>query len=421
MKKFIAIFLTALLLLAAVPSSIFAGRFTDVADGKWYSEAISFCAANGYMDGVAEGVFDRTSNLSRSMFVTILAKIDGVDLSAYEGRTLFSDVNVGRWYSAAITWAAENGYASGIGADMFGYKGDTTREQIALFFYTYASLNGIDVTAEADLSAYTDLELIHSWALDAVEWAVAAGLISGTTATTLNPRGVCTRAEAAVMIHAFVLGFLTECEHAWVDATCTEIGYCTNCELKSGTELGHTVDNGLCLRCNKEVFVDEHGKLVYYLQKEGDPLFNDDSIGHIFVMQLPNGYISTAVFIKPNDDTVYLKGMANIESDLFSVRIEIPDLSGIYNIYGSGIQMIDDESYGVYYDLSGGIFAGKIDVNGKFTLYDCQCEAKYKSDAISMTELLLPITIAYSEALLNNFAYGMSLEIYGFNMNNFVG
>ena len=259
MKKTLALILTVVMIAASVPFAAFAGRFTDVADGKWYSEAISFCAANGYMDGVSEGVFDRSSNLSRSMFVTILAKIDGADLTAYEGRTLFTDVKVDRWYTAAITWAAENGYASGIGEGVFGYKGDTTREQIALFFYTYANLNGIDVTSQADLSTYEDKGRIHAWALDAVEWAVASGLISGTTATTLAPRGVCTRAEAAVMIRAFVLGFLTDCEHEWVSATCTEMGYCTKCGLKSGTELGH--DKGTkdctvtanCVRCGVSI------------------------------------------------------------------------------------------------------------------------------------------------------------------------
>ena len=69
MKKTLALILTVVMIAASVPFAAFAGRFTDVADGKWYSEAISFCAANGYMDGVSEGVFDRSSNLSRSMFV----------------------------------------------------------------------------------------------------------------------------------------------------------------------------------------------------------------------------------------------------------------------------------------------------------------------------------------------------------------
>ena len=147
---------------------------------------------------------------------------------------------------------------------MFGYKNDTTREQIALFFYTYASLNGIDVSVRANIAGYTDANRIHDWARDAVQWAVASGLISGTTETTLNPRGVCTRAEAAVMIRAFVLGFLTDGEHAWVDATCTEMGYCTNCSLKSGTELGHDKGNAICTdsvpctRCGATVPATEH-------------------------------------------------------------------------------------------------------------------------------------------------------------------
>ena len=48
------------------------------------------CAANGYMDGVAEDVFDRDGNVTRSMFVVILAAIDGVDLTPYESYSKFS-------------------------------------------------------------------------------------------------------------------------------------------------------------------------------------------------------------------------------------------------------------------------------------------------------------------------------------------
>ncbi len=259
MKKTIALILSVLMIAAMVPFSAFAGRFADVADGKWYSEGISFCAANGYMDGVAEGKFDRSSNLTRAMFMTILAKIDGVDLSSYDGRTLFSDVAVGKWYTAAITWAAENELASGIGDGVFGYKNNITREQMALILYGYTNYKGLDTTASADVSKFDDSARIHSWALDAVKWAVASELISGTGETILDPRGTCTRAQAAVIIRAYVLGFLSDCEHEWVDPTCTEVGYCSKCSLKSGTELGH--DKGVadcsvtanCVRCGVSV------------------------------------------------------------------------------------------------------------------------------------------------------------------------
>ena len=177
--------------------------FTDVPEGQWYTEAILWCYHNGYMAGVSETQFGRKTNVSRAMFVTILAQIDKADTSAYSEMS-FSDVPAGQWYSNSIEWAAQNGYAAGIGNGQFGRKADVSREQIALFFYTYSSLNGIDVSDAADLSAYEDAGRIHDWALDAVEWAVAKGLISGTSATTVAPRASATRAEIALIVKNYV-------------------------------------------------------------------------------------------------------------------------------------------------------------------------------------------------------------------------
>ncbi len=173
--------------------------FTDVQDGKWYTEAIYYCYDNDYMAGVSEDTFGYKDTVTRAMFVTILAKIDGAELSEYTEMS-FIDVKADQWYSAPIEWAYKNGYASGIGDGAFGYKNDVTREQIAMFFYTYSEKNGIDVSGRAEISGFADYDRIHEYALDAMSWAVAAELISGTSETTLSPRDTATRAEIAVMI-----------------------------------------------------------------------------------------------------------------------------------------------------------------------------------------------------------------------------
>ena len=177
--------------------------FTDVKDGQWYTEGILWCYHSGYMAGVSETEFGRKSNVTRAMFATILAKIDGSDISGYSEMS-FTDVKPNQWYSNAIEWAASNGYAAGLGGGLFGYKQNVSREQIALFFYTYSEKNGIDVSEKADLSAYADLGRVHSWALDAMEWAVAKGLIGGTSETTLSPRDSATRAEIALIVKNYV-------------------------------------------------------------------------------------------------------------------------------------------------------------------------------------------------------------------------
>ena len=78
--------------------------------------------------------------------------------------------------------------------------GDVYKRQM---LYRYAKLKGYDVSASADISAYTDASSVSGWATDAMRWAVGAGLINGRTATTLAPQGNATRAEVAAILMRF--------------------------------------------------------------------------------------------------------------------------------------------------------------------------------------------------------------------------
>ena len=69
--------------------------------------------------------------------------------------------------------------------------------------YRYAQYKGYDVTASADLSAYTDAANISSYAVSAMQWAVGEGRIIGVTNTTLVPGGSATRAQVAAILMRF--------------------------------------------------------------------------------------------------------------------------------------------------------------------------------------------------------------------------
>jgi hypothetical protein len=73
-----------------------------------------------------------------------------------------------------------------------------------MFFYTYSEKNGIDVTGRTDISGYADYDRVHGYATDAMAWAVNAGIISGTSDTTLSPRDSATRAQVAVIVMSYV-------------------------------------------------------------------------------------------------------------------------------------------------------------------------------------------------------------------------
>ena len=162
--------------------------FTDVASGSWYYDGVKYVCDNGLMNGTSANEFNPNANTTRSMIVTILARMEGVNTSS--GAT---------WYAAGRAWAMGAGISDGT-----NMTGKITREQLAAMLYRYAKLKGYDVSASADISGYTDASSVSSWATDAMRWAVSAGLINGRTATTLAPQGNATRAEVASILMRFM-------------------------------------------------------------------------------------------------------------------------------------------------------------------------------------------------------------------------
>ena len=75
---------------------------------------------------------------------------------------------------------------------------------MAAILYRYAQFKGYDVSSVGDLSRYTDAGQVSAWAQSAMGWANAQGLITGNTATTLNPTASATRAEVATILMRFV-------------------------------------------------------------------------------------------------------------------------------------------------------------------------------------------------------------------------
>ena len=177
--------------------------FVDVAGGTWYTDAVAYCYTNNYASGVTYARFQPDSELTRAQFVQILAKVEGVDLSTVAYKDTFKDVPKGKWFTNAILWAADFGVTGGIGNGLFGPNDKVTREQLASFMRTYAQKKGKNVSKTADITKYADYAQVSGWAREPLAWAVKAGVIGGTSATTLSPKNTATRAQVVVMIKAF--------------------------------------------------------------------------------------------------------------------------------------------------------------------------------------------------------------------------
>ena len=160
--------------------------FTDVVSGSWYYDGVKYACDNGLMNGTSANAFSPNADTTRSMIVTILARMEGVNTSG--GAT---------WYTAGRAWAMENGISDGT-----NMEGKITREQLAAMLYRYAKMKGYDVSASASLSGYADASSVSGWAKEAMQWAVGSGLIQGS-GNALTPQANASRAQIATILMRF--------------------------------------------------------------------------------------------------------------------------------------------------------------------------------------------------------------------------
>lgn len=181
-------------------------RFTpntceDVSYDNWFYDAVAYVYNNKLFNGTSRSAFSPDEAMTRAMLVTVLYRIDGAPEATIAN--IFEDVANDTWYTDAIIWITGNGILNDYGNGYFGPNDSVTHEQMVEILYRYASYKGCDITAAADLSDYTDVSEISSWALTPMKWAKAEGLITNRTTATLVPRGNITRAEAAAILMRF--------------------------------------------------------------------------------------------------------------------------------------------------------------------------------------------------------------------------
>ena len=175
--------------------------FTDVPADAAYVEAVKYCFENGYMNGTSDTEFTPDKELNRATIVTVLYRLEGQPAAAYTGK--FTDVEDGKWYTAAIEWAAANGIVNGVADDRYAPTNALTREQVAAILYRYAKLKGYDVSAADDLAAFADKDDISAYAVENVKWAVANKILTAVDGK-LAAKNQAARSEIAVAIHAFM-------------------------------------------------------------------------------------------------------------------------------------------------------------------------------------------------------------------------
>ena len=179
--------------------------FTDVAK-NWAYPGIQYCVTHGIMGGMGDGTFAPTGTTTRAQIVQILYNLEGTP--AVSGTTPFTDLTA-NWYKPAILWAYQNNVVAGTSPTTFAPDQPVTREQIAVILtqYMFHVLKMNRTWTPADLSTFPDGANVSSWAKEAMQDAVALGLINGTKAPDgkayLDPQGSAARQQVATILMNF--------------------------------------------------------------------------------------------------------------------------------------------------------------------------------------------------------------------------
>ena len=179
--------------------------FTDVTK-NWAYPGIQYCVTHGIMGGMGDGTFAPTGTTTRAQIVQILYNLEGTP--AVSGTTPFTDLTA-NWYKPAILWAYQNNVVAGTSPTTFDPDQPVTREQIAVILtqYMFHVLKMERTWTPADLSKFPDGAQVSSWAKEAMQDAVALGLINGTKASDgmvyLDPQGSAARQQVATILMNF--------------------------------------------------------------------------------------------------------------------------------------------------------------------------------------------------------------------------
>lgn len=109
----------------------------------------------------------------------------------------FTDVASNAYYADAVAWAVEKGITMGTSDNIFSPDAPCTRGQVVTLLWRAAGSPVMDGN-----SPFADVTP-DSYCYNAVQWAVAQGISSGTSKDTFSPDASCTRAQAVTFLHRY--------------------------------------------------------------------------------------------------------------------------------------------------------------------------------------------------------------------------
>lgn len=169
--------------------------FTDINNADWFYSNVVAMYKQGIINGMTATTFEPQGNLTRAQAAMLLYRLAGKPET--EGTSDFTDVPKEAWYAEAIAWAQKNEIVNGMTATTFEPESKVTRAQFVVMLYRFAG-------KPENMAATTFTDVTEEWYIDAVSWAETSMIVNGMTATTFEPNGHCTRAQAAKILCVYL-------------------------------------------------------------------------------------------------------------------------------------------------------------------------------------------------------------------------
>ena len=167
--------------------------FGDVSTDAYYYKAVQWAQEKGITDGISSNLFGPKQPCTRSQIVTFLWRAAGSPEPKGTAAGM-TDVVPGSYYAKAVAWAVENGITTGTAEGTFSPDATCTRAQAVTFLARAQNATATGKTAFSDVPA-------DSYFADAVAWAQANGVTTGTSETTFSPDNDCTRAQIVTFLY----------------------------------------------------------------------------------------------------------------------------------------------------------------------------------------------------------------------------
>ncbi len=173
--------------------------FVDVPAGAYYYDAVLWAAEGGIVTGTDAVHFSPDASCTRAQLVTFLWRAAGSPAVNYAMN--FTDVDSGAYYAEAVRWAASEKIVEGTTAETFAPDAAVTRAQVVTMLYRFAKAQEMDTTQGGmAIREFDDFDAVPAYALEAMDWAVNAGVLKGDN-NRLLPQDNCTRAQIVTMLY----------------------------------------------------------------------------------------------------------------------------------------------------------------------------------------------------------------------------